>query len=159
MEEITSINQSINPSINQSTLHSTFCDFTSQEVDLRRRLSWSFFVLLHESYLSYTYCPNLYVIRKNKTAQYTNKTIDFYIKRSSPNSKDPVGSMSQVVGFPNNSYQPITNTRGFAPGFVNYKQGCIRLAAASDKAYQLLAHGRWFSPPLKLGAMIQLKYC
>ena len=23
---------------------------------------------------------------------------------------------------------------------------CIRLAAASDKAYQLLAHGRWFSP-------------
>jgi hypothetical protein len=25
------------------------------------------------------------------------------------------------------------------------KKGCIRLAAASDKAYQLLAHGRWFS--------------
>ena len=23
---------------------------------------------------------------------------------------------------------------------------CTRLAAASDKAYQLLAHGRWFSP-------------
>jgi hypothetical protein len=23
---------------------------------------------------------------------------------------------------------------------------CIRLAAASDKVYQLLAHGRWFSP-------------
>ena len=36
--------------------------------------------------------------------------------------------------------------RGFAPGFVNYKIGCTRLAAASDKAYQLLAHGRWFSP-------------
>jgi hypothetical protein len=32
------------------------------------------------------------------------------------------------------------------PGFVNYKKGCIRLAAASDKVYQLLAHGRWFSP-------------
>jgi hypothetical protein len=31
------------------------------------------------------------------------------------------------------------------PGFVNYKKGCIRLAAASDKVYQLLAHGRWFS--------------
>jgi hypothetical protein len=29
---------------------------------------------------------------------------------------------------------------------VNYKTGCIRLAAASDNAYQLLAHGRWFSP-------------
>jgi len=33
-----------------------------------------------------------------------------------------------------------------APGFVNYKKGCTRLAAASDEAYQLLAHGQWFSP-------------
>ena len=30
--------------------------------------------------------------------------------------------------------------RGFVPGW------CIRLAAASDKVYQLLTHGRWFSP-------------
>ena len=36
--------------------------------------------------------------------------------------------------------------RGFSPGFVIYKHGCIRLTAASDKVYQLLAHGRWFSP-------------
>jgi hypothetical protein len=36
--------------------------------------------------------------------------------------------------------------REFAPGFVNYKKGCTRLAAASDKVYQLLAHGQWFSP-------------
>jgi hypothetical protein len=36
--------------------------------------------------------------------------------------------------------------RGFASGFVNYKKWCTRLAAASDKVYQLLAHGRWFSP-------------
>jgi hypothetical protein len=36
--------------------------------------------------------------------------------------------------------------RGFAHGFVNYIKGCTRLAAASDKDYQLLAHGRWFSP-------------
>jgi hypothetical protein len=35
---------------------------------------------------------------------------------------------------------------GFAPGFVNYKKGCTRLAAASEKVYQLLARGRWFSP-------------
>ena len=55
--------------------------------------------------------------------------------------KGPGGSMSQVVGLPDNSYKPITNT-GFAPGFVNYKKGCTRLA--SDN--QLLAHGRWFSP-------------
>ena len=26
------------------------------------------------------------------------------------------------------------------------KKGCTRLAVASDKVYQLLAHGRWFSP-------------
>jgi len=32
------------------------------------------------------------------------------------------------------------------PGFVNYKKGCTRFAVASDKVYQLLAHGRWFSP-------------
>jgi hypothetical protein len=32
------------------------------------------------------------------------------------------------------------------PGFVNYKKGCTRLAAASDKVYQLFAHGRWVSP-------------
>jgi hypothetical protein len=32
------------------------------------------------------------------------------------------------------------------PGFVIYKKGCTRLAAASDQVYQLLAHGRWFSP-------------
>jgi hypothetical protein len=34
---------------------------------------------------------------------------------------------------------------GFAPGFVNYKKKCKRLSAASDKVYQLLAHGWWFS--------------
>jgi len=34
---------------------------------------------------------------------------------------------------------------GFSPGFVNYKKGCTRLTAASDKVYQLLAYGRWFS--------------
>jgi hypothetical protein len=26
------------------------------------------------------------------------------------------------------------------------QKGCTRLAAASDKVYQLLVHGRWFSP-------------
>jgi len=36
--------------------------------------------------------------------------------------------------------------RGFAPSFVSYKNGYIRLAAASDKVYQLLVHGRCFSP-------------
>jgi len=35
------------------------------------------------------------------------------------------------------SLSPIRG--GFAPGFVNYKKGCTRLAAASDKAYQWVA--------------------
>ena len=42
------------------------------------------------------------------------------------------------------SLSPIR--RGFAPGFVKCKKGCSRLAAASDKVDQLLAHGRWFCP-------------
>jgi len=42
------------------------------------------------------------------------------------------------------SLSPIR--RGFVPGFVNYKKGCTRLAAASNKVYHLLGHGRWFSP-------------
>ena len=31
------------------------------------------------------------------------------------------------------------------PSFVNYKKESTLLPAASDKVYQLLAHGRWFS--------------
>ena len=62
--------------------------------------------------------------------------------------KSPGGSMIWVVRIPSNSYKP-TNVlpiwRGFAPGFVNYKKRCTRLATASDKVYQLLAHDRWFS--------------
>ena len=49
--------------------------------------------------------------------------------------------VAQWVGLPSNSYKPITNMT-----WVSYKKGCTRLAAASDKVYQLLAHGRWFSP-------------
>jgi hypothetical protein len=42
------------------------------------------------------------------------------------------------------SLSPIRH--GFRPGFANYKKGCTRLAAAGDKVYQLLAHGRRLSP-------------
>jgi hypothetical protein len=42
--------------------------------------------------------------------------------------------------------RPAPIWRGFVPSLVNYKKGCTRLAAASDKVYQLLAQGRWFSP-------------
>jgi hypothetical protein len=35
---------------------------------------------------------------------------------------------------------------GSRPALYITKKECTRLAAASDKVYQLLAHGRWFSP-------------
>jgi hypothetical protein len=54
--------------------------------------------------------------------------------------------MSYVVGLPNNSYKPITNTAWVHARFCKLQKGCTRLAATSDKVYQLLAHGRWFSP-------------
>jgi hypothetical protein len=42
------------------------------------------------------------------------------------------------------SLSPIQ--RGFAPGFVNYKIGVLVSQPQVIKVYQLLAHGRWFSP-------------
>ena len=55
------------------------------------------------------------------------------------------GWLNEVVGLPNNSYKPITNTT-WVGAICKLQKGCTRLAAASDKVYQLLAHGRWFSP-------------
>jgi hypothetical protein len=54
--------------------------------------------------------------------------------------------MSYVVGLPNNSYKPITNTVWVHARLCVLQKRCIRLTAASDKVQQLLAHGRWFSP-------------
>ena len=54
--------------------------------------------------------------------------------------------MSQVVGLSNSSFKPITNTAWVRPRLCKLQKGCTRLAAASDKAYQLLVHGRWFYP-------------
>ena len=58
----------------------------------------------------------------------------------------PGVSMSQVVGLPNNSYKPITNTAWVRARLCKLQKGCTQIAAASNKVYQLLAHGRWFSP-------------
>ena len=54
--------------------------------------------------------------------------------------------MSYVVGLSNNSYKPITNTAWVRARLYKLQKGCTRLAVACDKVYQLLAHGRWFSP-------------
>jgi len=74
--------------------------------------------------------------------------------------KGPGGSISLVVGLPNNSYKPITNTPGFAPGLVNEKKGaldsqvqvikftsCLPMVGGSLRVLRLL-------PLLKLVAMI-----
>ena len=71
-----------------------------------------------------------------KKPQYPKKTTDL-----------PGGSVSYVIGSNTSSHTSLSPIRcGFAPSFVNYKKGCTRRAAASDKAYQLLAKSRWFSP-------------
>ena len=58
--------------------------------------------------------------------------------------QNPGGSMSQVVGLLNNSYKPITNTAWVRAWLCKLQKGCTRIA--SDKVYQLLTHGRCFSP-------------
>jgi hypothetical protein len=40
----------------------------------------------------------------------------------------------------------MTNTSWVRVRFCKLQKECTRLAAASDKVYQLLAHGRCFSP-------------
>ena len=50
------------------------------------------------------------------------------------------------LDLPNNSYKPITNTAWVRVRLCKLQKGCTRLADASDKVYQLLAHGQWFSP-------------
>jgi hypothetical protein len=51
--------------------------------------------------------------------------------------------MSLVVGLPNNSYKPITNTAWVRTRLCNLQK---RVHSTRDKVVQLLAHGRWFSP-------------
>jgi hypothetical protein len=43
------------------------------------------------------------------------------------------------------SYKPIINATWVRARLCKLQKGCTWLAAASDKVYQLLAHGRWFS--------------
>ena len=54
--------------------------------------------------------------------------------------------MSYIVGLPNNSYKPITNTGWLCAGLCKLQKRMYSTCSASDKAYQLLPHGRRFSP-------------
>ena len=58
------------------------------------------------------------------------------------------GLISWVVVLPNNSYKPITNTAWVRARFCKLQKRVYDtgLTAGSDKVYQLLAHGWWFSP-------------
>ena len=53
--------------------------------------------------------------------------------------------LNELGRLPRNSYKPITNTAWVRARLCKLQKGYTRLAAASDKAYQLFAHGRWFS--------------
>ena len=64
----------------------------------------------------------------------------------SPATECTGGSMSQVVELPNNSYKLITNTTWVPARLCKLQKRVQSLAAASDKLYQLLAHGRQLSP-------------
>ena len=55
------------------------------------------------------------------------------------------GRLNELVGS-NNSDKPITNTAWVRSQLCKLQKRCTRLVAASDKVYQLLAQGRWFSP-------------
>jgi hypothetical protein len=54
--------------------------------------------------------------------------------------------MNWVVGLPSNSYKPITNTAWVRARLCKLQQRVHSTRSVSDKVYQLLAHGRWFSP-------------
>jgi hypothetical protein len=54
--------------------------------------------------------------------------------------------MSLVVGLPSNTYKPITNTAWIRARLCKLQKRVHSTRSASNKVYQLLAHGRWFSP-------------
>ena len=56
------------------------------------------------------------------------------------------GSMSWSLDIAAHEYKPVTNTAWVLAQLCNLQKGSIWLAAAGDKVYQLLAHGRRFSP-------------
>ena len=54
--------------------------------------------------------------------------------------------MSWLVGLPNNSYKPITNTAWVCAQLCKLQKRVHSTRSASDNVYQLLAHCGWFSP-------------
>ena len=94
----------------------------------------------------------------------TNDIIDIEELTVLP-EQGPGGSMSQVVGLPNNSYKPITNTAWVRIRLCKLQKRCTRLAATCDNITSCLpmVGGSLrilrLLPPRKLVSMIELKYC
>jgi hypothetical protein len=44
------------------------------------------------------------------------------------------------------THTSLSPTAWVRPRLCKLQKGCTRLVAASDKVYQLLAHGQWFFP-------------
>ena len=95
--------------------------------------------------VSHHIAENLMIKRKNKNIPHCLKQFQNRIGKSYKEAGARVAQwVRSLILTTHSSLSPIR--RGFAPGFVNYKKGCTRLSAASDKVYQLLVHCRWFSP-------------
>ena len=95
-------------------------------------------ILNHQIYL---YFLQTFVI----TIAHRLNSIHTKVQTNLTSPEGPGGSIIQVVGLPSTSYKFIINTTWVRARLCKLQKGCTRLAAASDKAYQLLAHGRQFS--------------
>jgi hypothetical protein len=58
-------------------------------------------------------------------------------------SREEIFLISSLCSY--KSCKPITKTAWVRNRLCILQKGCTRLSDASDKVYQLLAHGRWFS--------------
>ena len=81
-----------------------------------------------------------------KSVTIFRSNIDIYQHRSLSPDQGPGWFNELGSWITYNSYKPGTNTAWVRARLCKLQKGCTRLAAASDKVYQLLAHGRWFSP-------------
>jgi hypothetical protein len=101
-------------------------------------------ILDFQSTQKHTFC-------KRTSKAYTSKVccqmVQWFTDKNNFNLS-PYGHMLNLFygGLSNNSYKPITKMAWVRARLCKLLKGCTRLAAASDKVYQLLAHGRWFSP-------------
>ena len=104
-------------------------------------------ILSTQNHLAYVFlCKKNSILAKTADDPLWLLTGDIMLNKLKSKTQGPGGSMSQVVGLLNNLYKPIINTEWVHAWLCKLQKGCTRLAAASDTVYQLLAHGRWFSP-------------